>query len=189
MVAALAESVWSIVCLMDAGRRRPSWARCVRRASWPRCASKERSTARCSRPGSSSISVKVLRPGDMVVMDNLSSHKGSGCGRCHRSRRRRGALPAALFARSQSDRTGLQQVQKTAPRRRRADQRKTLATLRNCPRLIHRNRMPKLHHTLRIPLYLDDERISGGKRTILTVLRCKWNSPQRTGRWRAEPRY
>ena len=52
MVAALAESDWSIVCLMDAGRRRPSWARCVRRASWPRCAWKERSTARCSRLGS-----------------------------------------------------------------------------------------------------------------------------------------
>lgn len=65
---------------------------------------------------------------------------------------RHGAVLAALFARSEPDRTGLQQIQKAAARRRAADQRKTLATLRKCPRPVHRNRMPKLPPTLRIPL-------------------------------------
>jgi hypothetical protein len=41
------------------------------------------------------VLVPTLRPGDIVVMDNLAAHK----------------LPAALFARSQSDRNGLRKAQ------------------------------------------------------------------------------
>ena len=36
-----------------------------------------RSTGRPSRPGSSGGLVPELRPGDVVVLDNLSSHKGT----------------------------------------------------------------------------------------------------------------
>ena len=72
--------------------------------------------------------------------------------------RRRSPLLAALLARSQSDRTGLQQVQEAPPRRRRANHRQALATLRQSPRPVHRNRMPKLPPTLRIPLQLADNR-------------------------------
>ena len=144
----------------DVGRRRPSWARCVRRASWRRSASKGRSTAACSRPGSSSIWSTSLRAGDVVVMDNLSSHKSPGVVAAIEAVGAEVRYSAAVFARSQSDRTGLQQVQEAAPRRRRADHRKALATLRQRPRSVHRKRMPKLPPTLRIPLQLKEDRTS-----------------------------
>ena len=59
--------------------------------------------------------VPALRPGDMVVLDNLSSHKVAGVRASHRSGRRDTALSAALFARPESHRKALRQVQGPAP--------------------------------------------------------------------------
>ena len=53
----------------------------------------------------------ILRPGDLVVMDNLSSHKGPRGPQHDRRRRCATALPAALQSRPQSHRTGLLQAQ------------------------------------------------------------------------------
>ena len=52
-----------------------------------------------------------LRPGDIVIMDNLAAHKVAGIAKAITDRRRRAALSAALLARPQSDRAGLRQAQ------------------------------------------------------------------------------
>ena len=56
------------------------------------------------------VLVPTLKPGDIVVMDNLSSHKVAGVREAIEAA---GAqlLPAALLARSQSHRATLRQVQ------------------------------------------------------------------------------
>ena len=56
----------------------------------------------------------TLRPGDIVVIDNLGSHKGKAVRRSYPSRRRQAVLPAALQPRPQSDRAGLRQAQDPA---------------------------------------------------------------------------
>ncbi len=62
-----------------------------------------------------------LRSGDVVVMDNLSSHKVDGV---HASGSWSGtALPAALFARPEPDRKGLVKAQTTPPISQSKDQR------------------------------------------------------------------
>jgi transposase len=53
--------------------------------------------------------VPTLRPGDVVVMDNLSSHKGHP--QSDPGRRRQADLPAAVQPRSQPDRAGVCQAQ------------------------------------------------------------------------------
>lgn len=68
-----------------------------------------------------------------------------------------GALRSGLLAGSQSDRTRVQQIQKTASRRRRADHRQALATVRQGARTLHRKRMPQLLQTLRPPLHITDD--------------------------------
>ena len=101
--------------------------------------------------------VPSLQAGDIVVMDNLSSHKSPGVVAAIEAV---GAspLPATLFARSQSDRTRLQQVQEAAPRWRRADNGEALESLRQRPQPVHRKRMPELLPTLRVPLQLEEDR-------------------------------
>jgi DDE superfamily endonuclease len=54
----------------------------------------------------------TLRPGDVVVLDNLSS-QGRKRARDRLGARRQAALPAALFARPQTDRAALRQAQGT----------------------------------------------------------------------------
>jgi DDE superfamily endonuclease len=61
-----------------------------------------------------------LRPGQVVVMDNLAAHKVAGVRALDRSGGRRTAVPAALFARLQSHRAGLVQDQAVAPFRQSA---------------------------------------------------------------------
>jgi hypothetical protein len=69
-----------------------------------------------------------LRPGQVIVMDNLSSHKGQG--REDQGDRRaeglRAGLPAALLARSQPHRRSLRQAQGAARRSRRTHPRGSL---------------------------------------------------------------
>ena len=62
----------------------------------------------------------TLKPGDIVVLDNLSCAQGGGRARSDRSRRCDTALPAALLARLQPDRAALRQAQGLAPKSRRA---------------------------------------------------------------------
>ena len=57
------------------------------------------------------VLVPTLRPGDIVVMDNLAAHKRAEVAHRNRGGRRPAPLPAALFARPQSDRNGLRQAQ------------------------------------------------------------------------------
>ena len=59
-------------------------------------------------------------PGDIVVMDNLPAHKGEASAGQSGSRRHT-AIPAALFARLQSDRAALRQAQSPAAQGRGAE--------------------------------------------------------------------
>jgi len=62
----------------------------------------------------------TLQKGDVVIMDNLSSHKGSKVDDAIRARGAWIPLPAALQPRSQPDRERLRQTQSSAPESRRA---------------------------------------------------------------------
>ena len=55
--------------------------------------------------------VPTLRRNDIVVMDNYRVHLGTGIGRRYRNSGRDTALPAEIFARPQSHRDALQQIQ------------------------------------------------------------------------------
>src|SRR4051794_34967949 len=57
----------------------------------------------------------VLRPGDIVVMDNLGSHKAMPCP-AHPLRRSQAVLPAKILTRPETDRTGLCQAQAPGPK-------------------------------------------------------------------------
>src|SRR5690348_3265562 len=78
--------------------------------------------------------VPTLSPGDVVVMDNLGSHKSQAVRRLIRARRRQAVLPAPLLARSQPDRTGLRQAQDPAAQNPRTIE----ATWRNIGDLLDR---------------------------------------------------
>ena len=96
------------------------------------------------------ILVPTLKPGDIVVMDNLGSHKRQGRTPRHPRRRRQALLPAALSARPQSHRAGLRQAQSPAAQSRRANRRSHLAAHRPTPRPLHPSRMRQLPHQRRI---------------------------------------
>ncbi|MGF6720383.1 hypothetical protein ABIB77_007640 [Bradyrhizobium sp. i1.14.1] len=57
------------------------------------------------------VLMPTLRPGDIVVMDNLAVHKRAEVALAIDSAGRPAPLSAALFARSQSDLNGLRQAQ------------------------------------------------------------------------------
>jgi DDE superfamily endonuclease len=57
------------------------------------------------------VLVPELKPGDVVVLDNLGSHKGRRRPHGHRSRGRKTPLPSALQSRLQSHRERLRQTQ------------------------------------------------------------------------------
>lgn len=78
-----------------------------RRASWPRGSTSatmtvEAATDREALWLSGPRFVPKLHPGHVVVMDNFSDPQDRWRERAHRSLRRPGALPAALFARPQT---------------------------------------------------------------------------------------
>ena len=56
------------------------------------------------------VLLPVLRPGDIVVLDNLGSHKGQSSSSAHPFGRRQAVLLAKILARSEPDRTGLCQA-------------------------------------------------------------------------------
>ena len=67
--------------------------------------------------------VPTLSAGDIVIMDNLSSHKVAGVHEAIEAVGANTALPAALQPRSQSHRTGLRQAQSHSPQGRRQNRR------------------------------------------------------------------
>ncbi len=95
------------------------------------------------------VLVPTLAPGDIVVMDNLASHKGKAVAPPSR-RRRRAALPAALQPRPQSDREGLRQAQGPSQKGRRANCRRPLGRHRQPPRRLHPTGMRQLLRRRRI---------------------------------------
>ena len=58
--------------------------------------------------------VPTLRPGDIVILDNLGSHRSEADSRIDPRCRRQARVPAALLARPQSHRAGLRQGQALA---------------------------------------------------------------------------
>ena len=72
--------------------------------------------------------VPTLKPGDIVIIDNLGSHKGKAVRRAIR------AAGAKLFFLPQPNRAGLRQAQNTSAKGRRANRRNNLETDRNAPR-------------------------------------------------------
>ena len=58
--------------------------------------------------------VPTLAPGDIVIMDNLSSHKRPAIRQGHPCRQGQAALPAAILARLEPDRADVLQAQAPA---------------------------------------------------------------------------
>jgi DDE superfamily endonuclease len=78
------------------------------------------------------VLVPTLRQGDIVIMDNLGSHKANAVPR-HPLSRRPALLPAEIFARSESDRAVLRQTQTLAVQGRKANHRGRLQCYRPDP--------------------------------------------------------
>jgi transposase len=109
--------------------------------------------------------VKVLRPGDIVVMDNLSSHKGS---RIIAAIETAGATVRYLPPYSPDLNPIELAFSKFKKLLRDGAQRTNDKLWQLCgksPRSFHRSRMPKLLPTLRLPLHFDEDDTSAGKET------------------------
>ena len=85
----------------------------------------------------------TLAPGDIVILDNLGSHKGQRARRAIRQARRIPAVPAALQPGPEPDRAALCQAQGTAQSRCRANHR-PVGQDRQSHRLLHPKRMRQL---------------------------------------------
>jgi hypothetical protein len=94
--------------------------------------------------------VPTLSAGDIVIMDNLGSHKGQAV----RKLIRQAVLSAALLARSQPDRAGRCQAQDPAAQNRSAHHRGHLARHRHTPRSLQTRGMRQLPHQRRLCLSL-----------------------------------
>ena len=103
----------------------------------------------------------TLQPGDIVILDNLSSHKVDGVQQAVAAGRRYGALSAALFARPEPHRKALLQTQNAAPQSRPPSHRRTVEGNRNSPQHHHRQRMRKLLHLVWICKHLNQKCSSG----------------------------
>ena len=88
------------------------------------------------------VLVPTLRPGDIVVMDNLGSHKSKAVRRAIRAAGARLLLPAQILARPEPDREALLEAQALAPTGRRPNRRCRLQCHRPDPRDRHPTRMP-----------------------------------------------
>src|SRR5437763_1313872 len=90
------------------------------------------------------ILLPTLTPGDIVIMDNLGSHKRPGDPPPDPNRRRQAVLSAALLTRPQPDRAGLCQAQNPPAQGRRTNHRGHLETHWFPPRLLHPRRVRQL---------------------------------------------
>ena len=90
------------------------------------------------------VLVPTLIGGDIVVMDNLGSHKVAGVRKAIEARRRQVALPAILQSRSEPDRAGLCQAQSPPASQGTANRRGTLERARRYCRLLLASRVRQL---------------------------------------------
>ncbi len=109
----------------------------------------------------------ALRPGDIVVMDNLGSHKGSAIRRAIRATGARLVFlppysPDLNPIDSSAGSGGLRKTQNTHPKGRRAYRRWSLAAHRRFARSFHAQRMRQLPPQLRICFYLNQKSSSVG---------------------------
>ena len=96
------------------------------------------------------VLVPTLKEGDIVVLDNLGSHRAAGVRSMIRAAGARVFFPPPYSPRSQPDRAGLRQAQTQNPRRRTAHRRKHLAAPRRPPPNLPAKRMRKLSRKLRL---------------------------------------
>ena len=108
------------------------------------------------------VRAPTLKPGDVVILDNLGSHKGKAVRRAIRASGARLSVLAALFPRPQPHRTGLRQTETSSCERPRSEP-STLPgnapahcseTFKSseCKKLLHQCRLrfiPKNDHALR----------------------------------------
>ena len=80
------------------------------------------------------VLVPTLSKGDIVILDNLGSHKVPAIRNAIKAAGGTIVLPPRLLARSQPNRTGIRQAQTSAAQGRRAQQRNRLAQDRLTPR-------------------------------------------------------
>ena len=102
----------------------------------------------------------TLKRGDVVVMDNLGSHKTPAIRQAIRAGGCKAVLPARLLARSQPDRAGRRQTQAPAAQGRRTHQGSRLAQDRLTARPVHPAGMPKLHPKRRVWFRVESSRSS-----------------------------
>ena len=100
----------------------------------------------------------TLRPGDLVIMDNLGSHKGKAVR--HPRRRRKAHLPAQRLPGLEPDRAGLRQAQASPAKGRRPNDRDPHCRRRRAPRRLHRRGMRQLLRQLRVRANLKSSRSS-----------------------------
>ena len=98
------------------------------------------------------VLVPTLKHGDIVIMDNLGSHKGQAGPFV---RPGQAVLPAALQSRSQPYRTSLCKAQNLAAKSRRANRRGDMAEDRNTAQRIPTSGMRQLPQKCRIRFNLD----------------------------------
>src|ERR1700677_2954571 len=92
----------------------------------------------------------TLSPGDVVVLDNLGSHKRQSRPRHRKSKSPPPRFPAALQSRPQSHRAGRRQAQTSRSKGSAARRRSHLAKGRRATRPLQPNRMCKLPRKLRL---------------------------------------
>ena len=105
--------------------------------------------------------VPTLQPRDIVIPDNLASHKSKGRTQGGPRQRRQAPLPAALQPRPQSHRTGLRQAQALAPKGAGPFHRRNPQRPRTNPRTIRAPEMRRLSRKLRIRFRLRRDRSRG----------------------------
>src|ERR1700676_1629515 len=104
------------------------------------------------------VLVPALAQGDIVVMDNLGSHKGKAIRRAIRAAGGEAILPAALQSRSQPDRAGVRQAEAFPAKSRRAHRPRHVGAHWISPRRLQSRRMRKLFRQLRIRYRVESSR-------------------------------
>jgi transposase len=126
----------------------------------------------------------VLKPGDIVVMDNLGSHKSRAVRAAIRAAKAKLFFLPAYSPDLNPIEQALRQNEDAAAQGRRPNNRSDLANHRRAPRLLHPDRMRKLLQKLRICFSLSRSRArvcSGLENCRLPVLPGQDGDPGRSG--------
>ena len=123
------------------------------------------------------VLVPTLQPGDIVIMDNLGSHKGKAVRALIRSRRRQAVLPAEILARPEPHRAGLRQAQAPAAQSCRANRRGRLGRNRPAAPSLHTTGMRQLLRKRRICPNLNSSRSRSQDSRDLAEVGARRNRP------------